>query len=65
MKETKCINSLEWFIRKSESDNWKLHHDNQPIDIMGIIERFEDGYRFIPLLYNGCFINQCINKKST
>jgi len=59
---TKCINSLIYFINESIENNWCLDYptlSDDMLDIMGFIERTKDGYVFVSLLYNEYPITEC------
>ena len=53
--KTKCLDTLEWFIKKSQKDKWSLDYDkNMDVKTFGIIDIDEyDGYIFIPVLHGG------------
>jgi len=46
--KTKCLDTLEWFIKKSQIDKWSLDYDkNMDVKTFGIIDIDEyDGYVF-------------------
>lgn len=60
--KTKCINSLSYFINKSIKDNWILHYGSfsgDMLNMLGFIEKTENDYLFIPLLFKGNLITKC------
>ena len=58
MQKTKCLDTLEWFIARSQKDKWSLEYDkNLSRNIFGIIVNDEyDGYKFIPVLHGGSYV---------
>jgi hypothetical protein len=54
--ETKCLDSLEWFIAKSKKDKWRLfYNENLDLKIFGIILPCDDklAWNFVPVLHGG------------
>jgi len=53
---TKCLDTLNWFIERSKKDKWQLTYDkNLSTNVFGIIDYDEDtyGYKFLPVLHGG------------
>jgi len=59
MQETKCLDTLDWFIAKSKKDKWTLWYD-QNLDkrIFGIIvpDDVYVAWNFIPVLHGGSYV---------
>jgi len=58
MNKTKCLNTLAWFIWKSQEDKWSLEYDKiLDSKIFGIISNDEyDVWKFVPVLHMGSYV---------
>jgi len=58
MQNTKNLNTLAWFIWKSQEDHWSLEYDkNLDYKIFGIISKDKYLlYKFIPVLHMNSYI---------
>jgi hypothetical protein len=63
--KTKCLDTLEWFIKKSEKDKWFLSYDKKlNTTIFGVIEDSEyEGYVFKPVLHGGKYVYGVVIKE--